>query len=567
MSIRCRFPPALASLLLLWSVSARAAENATFQITGVAISERGGAPVAGAHILATRSGQAVGGRRGFPRRNGGGDADELSAETDANGRFALAVPSAGSWQVYGYARGFRRQGFARHENFLAGVVLTAAAPTYDLRFTLEPDSTISGTVLDEAGEAVRNARVALLVADASDGAGAMRGSTITDDRGHYEFAELAPGEYNVEVQAQPWYAASGRALLGGGGGGGGTSGSDPVLDVVYAPVYFPGGTERSAAEVLSVRHGEAREADFHLTPIPATHLRIPLPGGGGDPARGQIFPQIERVTNEGNPFVSTSMQTDALGGIDVGGLSPGLYKVTLRGQAGQQTPSFVQVGAGAGRTVDLSAAMPVCELAVHFEGAANPERVEVMLREVDTGATFRSYAGGGLQRRQGARGGEPPPAERTLEVPPGRYGVTLSGNPDVYLAGIVAKGQETSGRVVTVSEGSSLLTLKLGQGRASVRGIATRDGKPLLGAMVMLVPTTFGQAESIPVLRRDETNTDGSFLMDEVIPGDYILLAIDNGWGVNWHDPPTLARYLIHGTPLTVAGGAGVSQDVVAVAR
>ena len=70
----------------------------------------------------------------------------------------LKVPSAGSWQVYGYAHGYRRQAFEQHENFLAGVVLSATAPTYDLRFSLEPDSAISGFVLDEAGEGVRNAR-------------------------------------------------------------------------------------------------------------------------------------------------------------------------------------------------------------------------------------------------------------------------------------------------------------------------------------------------------------------------------------------------------------------------
>ncbi len=573
MKVRASSAALLASLLF-GTGWARALDGAGFEITGVVVSERGGGPVAGAHITATASGQAVGGRRGFPRRGQGDDANQPSAETDAAGRFVLKVPSAGSWQVYGYAHGYRRQAFERHENFLAGVVLSATAPTYDLRFSLEPDSAISGFVLDEAGEGVRNARVALLAAEApgadvTETGNAMRGSTMTDDRGHYEFAELAPGEYNVEVQAQPWYAAGapGRQVLGSGGG---ASTPDPVLDVVYAPVYFPGATERSAAEVISVRHGEVRQADFHLAPIPATHLRMPLPAGSE--SRGQVFPQIERVTNEGNPFVSTSIQTDARGQIDVGGLSPGLYRVTLRGQGGAQTPSFLRVTAGAARTLDLSAAMPVCELTLRFEGAAaDTGRLQVVLTDVDTGATFRSFGQGGLQRRRGAPangGGEQQPSEdeRKLDVPPGKYRVTLGGNADVYLAGIVTKGQSTGGRVVSVSDGGSVLTLKLASGRATVRGVATKAGAPLLGAMVMLVPASFGQVDSIPVLRRDETNTDGSFLIEEVIPGDYILVAIDNGWGVNWHDPATLARYLVRGTPLRVGGGANVAQDLVALA-
>ena len=78
----------------------------------------------------------------------------------------------------------------------------------------------------------------------------------------------------------------------------------------------------------------------------------------------------------------------------------------------------------------------------------------------------------------------------------------------------------------------------------------------------MLVPTTFGQAGAIDLLRRDQSNTDGSFNLEDVIPGDYILLAIDHGWGVNWQDAATLNRCLLHGVPLTVMPRSRVVQEI-----
>ena len=560
-----RFPY---SGLLLFLSSLPALAGDVYRITGVAISEQTGAPVPQCHITAMRSGQTPTGPGQRLQGRAEAGSRSPSAETDAQGHFALDVPGAGSWQVYAFGRGFRLQAFDRHENFFSSVVLTPAKPTYNLRLLLEPDSVVSGTVLDEAGEAVRNARVTLLVApppaaDPAESARGVRSSAVTDDRGRYEFADLAPGDYMVEVQAEPWYAigAPGRRF----GGNQTDASTDPVLDVVYPQVYFPGVTERASAEILSLHHGESRVADFHLTPVPATHLRIAPPPSDG-PQRGQFFPQVERVSNEGNPFVNTSVQIDRNGQIDVGGLSPGLYRVNLRGPGGQQSPSFFRVSGTSSRSLDLSSAIPVCELTLHFESSSSSidtTRLQVIFRDVDTGATFTSYGQGGLQRRPAPSGEDKRGAERTLDVPPGRYRVVLNGSSEIYLVGLSAKGETSSGRVLTVGSGGTTVTLTVAEGRALVRGVASQDGNPQVGAMVLLVPAAYGQVGSLQVLRRDQTNTDGSFEIANVIPGEYILLAI-NSWTVNWHDPATLAGFLVHGIPLTLASGSTAKQDLAA---
>ena len=68
------------------------------------------------------------------------------------------------------------------------------------------------------------------------------------------------------------------------------------------------------------------------------------------------------------------------------------------------------------------------------------------------------------------------------------------------------------------------------------------------------------------MLRQDQTNTDGSFDVANIIPGQYILVAIDHGWQINWGDPSTLRRYLMQGAPVELKSSAIVKQNIIAQA-
>jgi len=119
---------------------------------------------------------------------------------------------------------------------------------------------------------------------------------------------------------------------------------------------------------------------------------------------------------------------------------------------------------------------------------------------------------------------------------------------------------------VTVAAGESTLTVHVASGRATLSGIATLDGKPSVGAMVLLVPITIEDPNSIAILRQDQTNTDGSFDLANVIPGQYILVAIDDGWQINWGDPSTLRHYLMQGVPVDLRSSAIVKENITAQA-
>lgn len=92
------------------------------------------------------------------------------------------------------------------------------------------------------------------------------------------------------------------------------------------------------------------------------------------------------------------------------------------------------------------------------------------------------------------------------------------------------------------------LTLDLTRAVPAIDGVALRDGKPVAGAMVVLVPPDPENDQSL--FRRAETDSDGSFSLVSVVPGNYTVIAIDRGWNVEWTSSAVLARYLAAGTPV-----------------
>jgi hypothetical protein len=76
-----------------------------------------------------------------------------------------------------------------------------------------------------------------------------------------------------------------------------------------------------------------------------------------------------------------------------------------------------------------------------------------------------------------------------------------------------------------------------------------RDGKPAAGVMILLVPNPAAERE---MFRRDQSDSDGSFQMSRVVPGQYTAVAIEDGWTLDWARPEVIARYLAGGQKVTV---------------
>jgi len=81
------------------------------------------------------------------------------------------------------------------------------------------------------------------------------------------------------------------------------------------------------------------------------------------------------------------------------------------------------------------------------------------------------------------------------------------------------------------------------------------------GMMVVLVPEAL---QNLDDYRRDQSDSDGSFSMNEVSPGKYAVVAVRD-WDLEWVKPEVIREYLAGGTPIEVV--AGEDQDIKVTVR
>jgi hypothetical protein len=78
--------------------------------------------------------------------------------------------------------------------------------------------------------------------------------------------------------------------------------------------------------------------------------------------------------------------------------------------------------------------------------------------------------------------------------------------------------------------------------------------------MVVLVPRD--QTGNWSMFRRDQSDSDGTFTMREVLPGSYTVIAVENGWDLDWASSAALQPYVRNGTPVEVTGEGKLNVKV-----
>ncbi|MGB7435864.1 MAG: hypothetical protein WBW49_10645, partial [Candidatus Acidiferrum sp.] len=138
-------------------------------------------------------------------------------------------------------------------------------------------------------------------------------------------------------------------------------------------------------------------------------------------------------------------------------------------------------------------------------------------------------------------------------VRPGKYELVIGapGRQFAVTRTIAASGGSVAGHDITIAPGATLeLTAELAEGEVGIEGVATKNGKPVAGVMVALVPN---QPEAhVELFRRDQSDFDGTFALRGVIPGNYTIVAVEDAWGFDWQKPQALARYVQHGQNVIV---------------
>jgi len=460
--------------------------------------------------------------------------------TSDDGRFEFHVP-AGKFALQGAKRGFITAAYNQHDQFSTAIVTGAGIDAENLTLRLSPNAVLTGRVLDEFGEPVRSAQIIVYRENRFSGISRIsryRGAT-TDDQGKYEVTPLDEGTYFVSAKATPWYAV--HPVSAPEGTANAPVQVDPALDVSYPITYYGDTTETDEAAPIPVRGGDRLEADIHLNPAPALHLLFHVAEGG------QVaFPQLQRPSFDGMEDVEPgNVQGVSPGVYELTGIAAGRYMVRMPDSSGQlKEPTAVNLTSS--QELDGSSGNSTSKVKVTVEGAGaaagRPTQIQIGLR---------NSKGRVITSEVDAKG-----EANFTDVVPGKYDVLAGSQSEVYsVERITRDGGATSGRTLNVPAGASFsVSLSLVGGSVTVEGFAKRDGKGVSGAMVVLVPNN--PEANHDRFRRDQSDLDGSFSLFNVSPGSYTVIAIENGWDLDWAKPAVLAHYGRHGQTVIVRAQA-----------
>ena len=491
------------------------------------------------------------------------EADSLtiaSVESDNEGRFQLQRLPAAKYQLTASKRGFRTAFYDEHDEFSTAIVTGPGQETSSLIFRLTPGAVLRGVVTTDGGDPVEDARAILFLKrnNGKQGSRITQAETAsTDDTGAYEFDNLAAGEYLLAVAAEPWYAlhrSAGRSRQKPAG----DAAADPAasLDVAYPVTFFDSTVEEAAAARIVLAGGSREEANIILHAVPALNLTVDTPRKqDGSIARAElrqtVFGTVVSAQSAGFLDAMQSATTEFTG------VAPGRYEL-VQGDP----PKIVEVDANTSQRMDPNLGTPT--VAVHGS-----------LRS-PSGLPFTGDGAVSLESLDAAhpqnpiqtvcvRGSFSFPA-----VPLGEWELWAESSArQLNIASTTVGDRTRSGNLITVRDRPLSVVVTVSQTATRVEGFARKrwapgdgasspgwkDGKGVPGVMVVLVPREMAALQGL--VRRDQSDSDGSFALRDVVPGQYTLVAIEDGWDLDWADPEVIGRYLPGGIAVTLTESSG----------
>lgn len=525
------------TVFVLLLLPACAPAQANREISGIVVNARSGEPVAGAELVLRQS------------RDGKVVAQQSS---DAQGHFDFPNLVDGKFALIVTGKGYVPSAYQEHEPGVSTAIVTGESmATTGLRFELSPQARITGEVQEDSGDPVPRARVSLYRRNL-DGTGTMARVRMTsaDPMGRFDFTGLKEGTYFACAFGSPWYATQFRAGMG----------QDNVsprrrqtLDVAYPPTCYPEVTDPSQAEAIAVNAGDQLPLTIRMHPAPAMHISMEIPRL--DEKHPFMVPQFStRIFGIEEQIPSTSGMTGggesdeghSTSRLDIQGVPAGQYEVSVTGQNGEPSRQMSVDVSPDRLAMDLTTANPLAQLTGQIEtsGGENPRQGSYVWLHPHIGSDNRNA---------------PVKADGTFTFPSlraGEYDVNV-GTPQgarMTIASVAAKGGALSGHTVKVGNQPVQLAIVVGQAKATVNGIAMRHGSPAAGVFILLVPA--GPHPVSEQLQTNQSDFDGTFDFYRVPAGAYTVVAIEEGWKLDWARPQVIAPYRPGGVNVTIRADA-----------
>jgi hypothetical protein len=490
------------------------------EIQGVVLEQGTGYPVAGADVsLMEMQGRPV-----------------AVTTTGLDGGFSFRPERFGDYRIEVRKHGWRSHGGL--PGAAALVKLSEERPSHRWKAWMLRGGRLAGRVVDpETEDPIAGAMVLAWEADYRRGrrVAILPFRARTDPDGRFEFNDITPGDYLVQIAPRKGGWRIVRAF------------SEEDLEEVehdFPPVFWPGGYGFTSAAPLRVASGGSVEVGV-LKPglAPLRRARVSLAPGACEAGGGFILWIYEEDGPREHPRRMDWVPCEAA--FLVAGLAPGSY---LLAAAGGESTNPVR---GAVRVLigeqDAEVVIPVSRgvdlevRAIPPEGDVNPN---LWLRLTPV------LAGMGENRAEEVI---PPGALRLGNVPITDYRLAVSVlRPGYYVGEIRYNGAFRPDRILRLNPAAISHTLEvvLGDDAAVLAGEVAEDGHPIEPHVVLAKwPVTGDVYEAVMTAGGGE---DGRFRFTGLAPGEYRIAAVAREHANLLDAPYALERLLARGEKVTL---------------
>lgn len=434
-----------------------------------------------------------------------------STSTDSSGRWSLSNVACTPAPLLVTRPGFLQ----RARNILT---LTSGSSQHDVKIELVPQSVFYGKVIDDQGDPVMGAEVAVFVARIAEGRVSFQrsGQANSNDLGEYRIPNLNKGKYILCS-----YLNNGQPRPNG---------------MVGAETCYPGPVEGGNASAMDVPAGREMRVDFTLRETPAVHVRGTVSG-------------LPEGRNIGISMVPRGAG-GRLGNPPGGAVREGKFDFRVTPGSYMISADYFENGK------HLLARVPI------EVGASDIDNVTVA---VDSGFNVTGHVRADSQSQTGVRpqfGINLRPTEPTTgsgqlkwdadhtsfafnDMSPGTYRLDIFPPPPFYVKSATLAGQDILNGEFSVAQAAGPIEIVLGDDGGSIEGDAVNaDGQAVQGGIMAL---RNGRAFII--------QSSGHFKLQNLAPGDYTLYAWDDSNQVEYADQEWMRRYAGSGVAVTVTSG------------
>jgi hypothetical protein len=518
---------------------------------------------------------------------------------DAEGRFFFWELGPGNYQIRAVKAGYPQNYYGPRQPPLSGappgsIQLAEGERRGDATIVLWKYATLSGTVLDEAGEPVIGVDVRAL--RRSFGGGQVRfnpvnpsiSSARTDDRGAFRISSLPPGHYIVAVpssqttmpvavfeqnlwqrneevmNAIPEFQILGfsqnqrigdSVLMTRSGVAWPPAPGDSRRLTVYPTMFHPSTTLPRDATVFSVAPGEEGSVGtIQIRPVPAVRVSGKVVGPNGPAALKalRLSAPVENIADVALDLVTGL--TDQAGEFTLLGVPSGQYvlRITTPRITGAPTPPSTPekpilwasepVTVGDADVSGLSITLrPTFRIAgrIEFSGSKPRPSGEELREQVYLGAT--PVTGWGAASTA-------PDASGAFEtgVPGGSYFFYAEDLVDWHLKAVLFEGRDISDVPIEIKGDVAGIVVLFSDDVSQIAGtVRHAQGGPDNSAFVVVFPADRQRAGSFGArfprrARLTAASMAGTFSFKSLPPGDYLVAAIPATLLDGWQDPKAL---------------------------